>query len=74
VRGRLPVLLLGALTFLFLAGLFSGEISDPDCWWHLKTGKYIAEHLYLSPDRLSGVVLLRALTVPSLRKGALRRS
>ena len=43
VRGRLPVLLLGAVTVLFLAGLFSGEIFDPDFWWHLKTGQFLVE-------------------------------
>jgi len=34
------------LTVLFL-GLFamaSHNVTDPDVWWHLKTGQYIAEH------------------------------
>jgi hypothetical protein len=34
------------LTVLFL-GLFAlaaRNVSDPDIWWHLKTGQYIAEH------------------------------
>ena len=30
-----------AAGILFLLGLFSTEISDPDFWWHLKTGEYI---------------------------------
>jgi hypothetical protein len=36
---------------VFLAALFLGlfamaaqNVSDPDIWWHLKTGQYIAEH------------------------------
>ena len=42
-RWLLPALL--ALTALLLLGLFSTEISDPDFWWHLKTGQYIVtEH------------------------------
>ena len=54
VRGKLPVLLLGALTVLFLVGLFSGEIFDPDFWWHLKTGQYIVEqHRLPVPDPFS---------------------
>src|SRR5580704_3882588 len=34
------------LTVLFL-GLFAmaaRNVTDPDVWWHLKTGQYIAEH------------------------------
>jgi len=27
--------------FLFVFALFSGEISSPDFWWHLKIGEYI---------------------------------
>ncbi len=30
-----------AVFFIFIFGLFSGEIRDPDFWWHLKTGEYI---------------------------------
>jgi hypothetical protein len=45
----LPVLL--ALTTALLLGLFSTEISDPDFWWHLKTGQYIVtEHRLPVPD------------------------
>ncbi len=33
-----------ALTGVFLIGLFSTEVSDPDFWWHLKTGEYIVTH------------------------------
>ena len=44
-----PVLL--ALTAALLLGLFSTEISDPDFWWHLKTGQYIvSEHRLPVPD------------------------
>jgi hypothetical protein len=39
---------------VFLLGLFSGEIFDPDFWWHLKTGKYIVQHHRLPvPDPFS---------------------
>jgi hypothetical protein len=38
-------------TRVFLAALFLGlfamaarNVTDPDIWWHLKTGQYIAEH------------------------------
>jgi hypothetical protein len=44
-----PVLL--ALTAVLLLGLFSTEISDPDFWWHLKTGQYVVtEHRLPVPD------------------------
>ncbi len=33
-----------AFVFLFVFGLFSVEIRDPDFWWHLKTGEYIVQH------------------------------
>jgi len=33
-----------ALVFLFIFGLFSVEIRDPDFWWHLKTGEYISQN------------------------------
>ena len=40
-----------ALTAALLLGLFSTEISDPDFWWHLKTGQYIVtEHRLPVPD------------------------
>jgi hypothetical protein len=36
---------------VFLAALFVGllapaarNVTDPDVWWHLKTGQYITEH------------------------------
>jgi hypothetical protein len=36
---------------VFLLGLFSTEMSDPDSWWHLATGRYIAEqHRLPVPD------------------------
>jgi hypothetical protein len=43
-------LLLG-LAGLFLLGLFSTELADPDAWWHLKTGQYIVtQHRLPYPD------------------------
>ena len=45
----LPALVI--VTSLFLIGLFSTEISDPDFWWHLKSGEYIAiQHRLPVPD------------------------
>ncbi len=44
-----PLLL--ALAAVLLVGWFSPEISDPDFWWHLKTGQYICEkHALPVPD------------------------
>lgn len=44
-----PALL--ALASLFLLGLFSTELADPDAWWHLATGRYIVtEHRLPVPD------------------------
>ncbi|HLK66085.1 MAG TPA: hypothetical protein VKU19_21775 [Bryobacteraceae bacterium] len=44
-----PLLL--ALAAVLLLGWFSPEIADPDFWWHLKTGQYIAEqHTLPVPD------------------------
>jgi len=43
VRRFLTPLLL-ALAALLLIGLFSTELSDPDAWWHLATGRYIVTH------------------------------
>jgi len=40
-----------ALAGLFLLGLFSIELSDTDSWWHLASGRYIAQtHKLPSPD------------------------
>jgi hypothetical protein len=40
-----------SLAALFLMGLFSTEIADPDFWWHLKTGQYIVtQHRLPTPD------------------------
>ena len=33
-----------AVVFLGLFALALRNVSDPDVWWHLKTGEYIAEH------------------------------
>lgn len=29
--------------FVLVFGIFSGPVSSPDFWWHLKTGEYIAQ-------------------------------
>src|ERR1035437_4171453 len=48
-RGFRPLVL--ALSAVLLVGWFSPEISDPDFWWHLKTGQYIWEkHSLPVPD------------------------
>ena len=48
-RWLTPALL--ALTAALLIGLLSAEISDPDFWWHLKTGQYIVtRHRLPVPD------------------------
>lgn len=40
-----------ALSAFLLLGIFSKEISDPDFWWHLRTGEYIATaHRLPVPD------------------------
>jgi hypothetical protein len=40
-----------ALTGLLLLSWFSGPVSDPDFWWHLKTGQYLWQtHQLPSPD------------------------
>jgi hypothetical protein len=38
---RISKLIFIALLFVFIFGLFSVKIWDPDFWWHLKTGEYI---------------------------------
>lgn len=48
-KWAIPALI--SVTLLFLLGLFSTEISDPDFWWHLKTGEFIAtQHRLPNPD------------------------
>ena len=43
--------LLMALSAVLLVAWFSPEISDPDFWWHLRTGQYICEkHSLPVPD------------------------
>jgi hypothetical protein len=32
------------VVFLGLFGMAARNVTDPDVWWHLKTGQYIAEH------------------------------
>ncbi len=40
-----------ALTGLLFVSWFSGPLSDPDFWWHLKTGQYLLQTHHLpSPD------------------------
>jgi hypothetical protein len=34
-----------AIVFLGIFGMASRNVTDPDVWWHLKTGQFIAEHL-----------------------------
>ncbi len=51
--GRFQVLVL-TLTAITLMGLFATEMSDPDVWWHLKTGEYLVTHRVLPvPDPFS---------------------
>src|SRR5215831_14113899 len=39
------------LAVLMLLSWFSGEVSDSDTWWHLKTGQYIVQqHRLPVPD------------------------
>jgi len=38
---RVSRLVLLTLVFIFIFGLFSVKVWDPDFWWHLKTGEYI---------------------------------
>src|SRR4051794_8496034 len=35
---------LAAVAALFLLGLFSTELADPDAWWHLAMGRYVVTH------------------------------
>ena len=40
-----------AMAALFLIGLCSTEMADPDSWWHLRTGQYIlGQHRLPYPD------------------------
>ena len=42
------------LTALLIAAWASTDVSDPDTWWHLKTGQYIVQHHTLPvPDPFS---------------------
>jgi hypothetical protein len=38
---KLSKFVLLVLVFVFIFGLFSVRVWDPDFWWHLKTGEYI---------------------------------
>src|SRR5580693_6650982 len=33
-----------AVVFLGLLAMGARNVTDPDVWWHLKSGQYIAEH------------------------------
>jgi len=47
-------------------GWFSGEISDPDFWWHLKTGQYIVQqHALPSPDPFNFTTATAASAYPN---------
>jgi len=43
VTQKITKALLLIIIFIFILGLFSVEIKDPDFWWHLKTGEYISQ-------------------------------
>jgi hypothetical protein len=48
---RKPDSILLALAAIFLLGLFATEMSDPDSWWNLATGRYVVtEHRLPVPD------------------------
>lgn len=40
---KVSKIILFTLLLIFVFGLFSVEIWDPDFWWHLKTGEYISQ-------------------------------
>ena len=40
---KITKIILLIICFIFVLGLFSIEIKDPDFWWHLKTGEYIVQ-------------------------------
>jgi len=40
---KITRIILLALVFLGIFGLFSVEVRDPDFWWHLKTGDYLVQ-------------------------------
>jgi hypothetical protein len=43
MTAKITKIILLALFFTFVFGVFSLEIKDPDFWWHLKTGEYIVQ-------------------------------
>jgi hypothetical protein len=48
---RKPDSILLALAAIFLLGLFATEMSDPDSWWNLATGRYVVtRHRLPVPD------------------------
>jgi hypothetical protein len=48
---RKPDSILLALAAIFLLGLFATEMSDPDSWWNLATGRYVVTvHRLPVPD------------------------
>ncbi|MDQ7787191.1 MAG: hypothetical protein RDU01_06245 [Thermodesulfovibrionales bacterium] len=44
---KITKVILLIIFFIFVTGLFSVEIRDPDFWWHLKTGEYISQNRML---------------------------
>ncbi|MEW6586359.1 MAG: hypothetical protein AB1442_12210 [Nitrospirota bacterium] len=40
---RISRIVLLLLVFFFIFAVFNAKIWDPDLWWHLKTGEYIAQ-------------------------------
>jgi len=50
---------------LFLLGLVSTELADPDAWWHLKTGQYIVtQHRLPYPDPFAYTTALAKASYP----------
>src|SRR5450432_16645 len=61
-----PRTLLVIFSCLFLLGMFSPEISDPDFWWHLEAGRYIAEkHALPVPDPFAYTTSLAKPSYPA---------
>src|SRR5947209_15569905 len=54
------------LSGVLLLGIFSTEISDPDFWWHLRTGQYIMEQRALPvPDPFAYTTALARPAYPA---------
>ena len=60
-----------AVCTIFLLGLFSTEMSDPDSWWHLATGRYIVhQHRLPVPDLFAYTTAVAPL---ALEEASVRR-